>query len=127
LNDFPRLVTQENKNLKSPPDSLIGSISTTTSQGPSFRPANLASWKEGGSRVQPLSNDLTKESNDNNNNNLSMQSQILPSNTNTNTNLLQTQNSSYTRPYQQQQQQQQQQMVKIKTNFILFNLTFSFF
>ncbi|CAF3002714.1 unnamed protein product [Rotaria sp. Silwood2] len=120
LNDFPRLVTQDNKNTKSQSDSLINSISTTT-QGPSLRPANLASWKEGGGRAQPMSNDLTKESNDNNNNNtnnnnlstLSMQSQMLP--TNTNNSLLQSQiqnpnNSSYMRMYQQQQQQPQQQM-----------------
>ncbi|CAF1097369.1 unnamed protein product [Rotaria sordida] len=113
LNDFPRLVTQDNKNIKSQSDSLINSMSTT--QGPSFRPANLASWKEGGGRAQPMSNDLIKESNDNNNNlsTLSMQSQILP--TNANTSLLQSQiqnpnNSSYMRMYQQQQQQPPQQM-----------------
>ncbi|CAF2085782.1 unnamed protein product [Rotaria magnacalcarata] len=116
LNDFPRLATQDNKTTKSQPDSLLNSISTM-SQGPIFRPANLASWKEGGGRAQPMSNDLTKESNDNNNNNLSalsMQSQMIP--TNASSNLLQSQiqnsnNSQYNRMYQPQQQQQQQQQM----------------
>ena len=109
LNDFPRLVTQDNGNAKSQSNSLMNSMSTTT-QGPSFRPANLASWKDGGGRAQPISNDLAKESHDNNNNNnslpvLSMQTQILT--TNTNTNLLQSQvpsssNPSCLRMYQQQ-------------------------
>ncbi|CAF0982507.1 unnamed protein product [Adineta ricciae] len=119
LNDFPRLVTQDNKTTKTPSDALTSSTSSTTTQGPSFRPANLASWKEGGGRVQPVSTDSPKDSNDNNNNNntnlstLSMQPQILPSNTNSN--LLQSQmsntnNPSYMRTYPTQQQQQQQQM-----------------
>jgi hypothetical protein len=112
LNDFPRLVTQDNKNIKSPSDSLISSLTATTTQGPIFRPANLASWKEGGGRAQPISNDLTKDSNDNTNNTLStlsMQSQVLT--TTINPTSLQPQmqnsnNSSYMRMYQHQQQQQ---------------------
>jgi hypothetical protein len=117
-------VTQENKNIKSPSESLISSITTITTQGPSFRPANLASWKEGGGRAHPISNDLTKDPNDNNNT-LSMQSQILP--TNTNTNLLQPQmqnpnNSSYMRMYQQPQQQ----MVMGKKIVLLSKFNFLF-
>jgi hypothetical protein len=113
LNDFPRLVTQDNKSVKSPSDSLINSLSTTTTQGPSFRPANLASWKEGGGRAQPISNDITSKDSNENLSSLAMQSQMLPPNSN----LLQQQqqqqqqqmqnpnNSSYMRMYQQQPQQ----------------------
>jgi hypothetical protein len=63
LNDFPRLATTA-QDRKSQPDSI------SNIQSPSFRPANLAIWKEGGgSRVQPISHDL---------------SQILPNNTGAN-------------------------------------------
>ena len=48
LNDFPRLATTPDR--KSQPESPVN---------PTFRPANLATWKEGGgSRVQSLVNDL---------------------------------------------------------------------
>ncbi len=84
-----------------------------------MRPANLASWKEGGGRAQPISNDLTKDSNDNT---LSMQSQVLTPNTNPNSLQSQIQNptnSSYMRMYQQQQQQQPQ-MVILFSNLTVF-------
>ena len=92
LNDFPRLVTQDSKNVKLSPESLMNAV-TNPSQGPSFRPANLSSWKEGGGRVQPISS----ESNETN------LSSILPSSTttvNSNTNP----SSSYMRVYSPQSQ-----------------------
>ncbi|CAF0891877.1 unnamed protein product [Adineta ricciae] len=50
LNDFPRLATTPDR--KSQPESPIN---------PTFRPTNLATWKEGGgSRIQPLVNDLSQ-------------------------------------------------------------------
>jgi len=53
LNDFPRLATTQ--------DRKPQSESITNIQNPTFRPTNLATWKEGGgSRVQPLSNDLSQ-------------------------------------------------------------------
>lgn len=55
LNDFPRLATNQDR--KSQPESI------TNIQNPTFRPANLATWKEGGStpRIQSLlSNDLSQ-------------------------------------------------------------------
>jgi len=54
LNDFPRLATTQDRKLQ---PELITNI-----QSPTFRPANLATWKEGGggTRVQPLSNDLSQ-------------------------------------------------------------------
>ena len=54
LNDFPHLAAaaQEHK---------TQSESVANIQNPSFRPANLATWKEGDvSRVNPLSNDLSR-------------------------------------------------------------------
>lgn len=52
LNDFPRLAN--------PQDKQTSSVNTTSQQpSPSFRPANNATWKEGGgSRIQPLMSDL---------------------------------------------------------------------
>lgn len=123
LNDFPRLATQDNKNTKTQSDSLVNSISSTT-QGPSFRPANLASWKEGGGRAQTMSNESNKDSNENNN--ISMQSQMLPANANTNLHQSQMQNpnnSSFMRMYQQppppQQQQQQSSQMVISCSFLI--------
>ncbi len=53
LNDFPRLATTQDR--KSQSESI------TNIQNPTFRPANLAIWKEGGgTRVQPLSSDLSQ-------------------------------------------------------------------
>ncbi len=49
LNDFPRLATTQDRKIQ--PEPII--------QNPTFRPANLATWKEGGgTRVQSLLNDL---------------------------------------------------------------------
>lgn len=51
LNDFPRLATTQDR--KSQSESM------TNVSNPTFRPANLATWKEGGgTRVQSLTNDL---------------------------------------------------------------------
>lgn len=52
LNDFPRLATTQDR--KSQSESM------TNAPNPTFRPANLATWKEGGgTRVPPpLSNDI---------------------------------------------------------------------
>lgn len=102
LNDFPRLVTQDTKSPKSPSESLISSLSTTTTQGPSFRPANLASWKEGGGRAQPIATDSSKDVPDSS---PSMQPSTLTSNTNSNppqAQMTNSNNSSYTRMYPQQ-------------------------
>jgi len=59
LTDFPRLVTQDNNNNKQNKSSHESSVNSS-SQGPSFRPANLSSWKEGGGRVQPIPSDNTE-------------------------------------------------------------------
>ena len=54
LNDFPRLATGTIQDRKSQSESL------TNMPNPTFRPANLATWKEGGgTRVQSSSNDLS--------------------------------------------------------------------
>jgi hypothetical protein len=119
LNDFPRLVTQDSKTGKSSADSLINAVSsTTTTQGPILRPANLSSWKEGGGRVQPLPADSTKDSNDSSNlSSLTMQSPIVPTTTSLLQQPMQNPNhSSYTRGYSQQQQQQQQQSSSSSVN-----------
>ncbi|CAF1064051.1 unnamed protein product [Rotaria sordida] len=54
LNDYPRLSTIQDRKLQSE--------SITNIQNPSFRPANLAIWKDGGSgnRIQSLTNDLSQ-------------------------------------------------------------------
>lgn len=53
LNDFPRLATSKE-------DRKFQSESMTNMPNPTFRPANLATWKEGGGiRVQSSSNDLS--------------------------------------------------------------------
>ena len=117
LNDFPRLATQDNKPVKSSPDSLMSSVTSTTS-GPSFRPANLASWKEGGGRAQPIFTDLPKDSSETNSpvSLLSMQTQMVSSNTGPNS-MQNPNNASYNRPYQQQQQQQQQSSQMVTHRF----------
>ena len=52
LNDFPRLATNS-QDRRTPVDTVA------MQPNPSFRPANLAIWKEGGgSRVQPSPNDI---------------------------------------------------------------------
>ncbi|CAF0777714.1 unnamed protein product [Adineta steineri] len=54
LNDFPRLATTTTTE-----DRKSQSESLTNISNPTFRPTNLAIWKEGGgSRVQSLSNDI---------------------------------------------------------------------
>lgn len=81
---------------------MISSLSTTTNQGPSFRPANLASWKEGGGRAQPIASDSSKDASDNS---LSVQSAPLTTNTNSNSiqgSMSNSTNSSYMRMYPQQ-------------------------
>lgn len=45
LNDFPRLATTQDRR------------SSPNENNPSFRPTNLSSWKDGGSRIQPLMSD----------------------------------------------------------------------
>jgi len=53
LNDFPRLATTQDRKIQSEPITNI--------QNPTFRPTNLATWKDGGgTRVQPLPNDLSQ-------------------------------------------------------------------
>lgn len=55
LNDFPRLATTPDRK----PQPAVESIGMQPANA-SFRPANLATWKEGGgSRIQPLLNDMT--------------------------------------------------------------------
>lgn len=57
LNDFPRLATATTQDRKSQSESI------TNIPNPTFRPTNLATWKEGGSspRIQPLlSQDLSQ-------------------------------------------------------------------
>lgn len=54
LNDFPRLATGTIQDRKSQSESM------TNMPNPTFRPANLATWKEGGgTRIQSSSNDLS--------------------------------------------------------------------
>jgi hypothetical protein len=131
LNDFPRLVTQDSKTSKASSESLTSTATaaaaaaaattttttatttttttTNTVQGPSFRPANLSSWKDGGGRVPPpvVATDLPKDSNEHVNlSSMSMQSPIQSANVATS--LLQqpiqnTNNSSYSRMYPQSQ------------------------
>jgi hypothetical protein len=50
LNDFPRLATTQDR--KTQPEPI---------QNPTFRPANIAIWKEGGgTRIQPIQNDYSQ-------------------------------------------------------------------
>ncbi len=62
LHDFPCLATTQNPKSQSElitQDRKSQSESITNIQNPTFRPANLATWKEGGGmRIQSLSNDL---------------------------------------------------------------------
>ena len=51
LNDFPRLATNQDR--RQQPEPVVNP------QNPTFRPANLATWKDGGgTRVHPSPNDL---------------------------------------------------------------------
>ena len=108
LNDFPRLVTQDSKSGKSSSDALVNAVSSTTTQGPSLRPANLSSWKEGGGRLPPQPADSTKDSNDNSTlSSLAMQSPMVQTTPSLLQQPMQNPNNSYMRGYSQQQQQQQ--------------------
>lgn len=51
LNDFPRLANNQERK-SSPPESTSQPMTN-----PTFRPTNIATWKEGGSRIQPLMSD----------------------------------------------------------------------
>ncbi|CAF0859649.1 unnamed protein product [Didymodactylos carnosus] len=78
LQDFPRLSTPDGKSMTSSTQSgtnvsnkkpqqsndqsslnnnVLSSLTNSNTSGPSLRPANIASWREGGGRAQPLLTD----------------------------------------------------------------------